>query len=338
MARHEHANIPIFIPHLGCPNDCVFCNQRTISGHTSFDPSGVRSEIENALSTLGDRTAEIAFFGGSFTGIDRGLMIYLLDTAEEYVKAGRAVGIRLSTRPDYISKEILEILSRYTVTAVELGVQSTSDTVLAASRRGHTAAISERACRAVVEAGFALVGQMMIGLPASDPESELKTARDIVEWGAGAARVYPTVVFRRTELCSMTEMGNYTPLDTQTAVSRTAAVLDVFDKRHIKVIRVGLCASENLASDEEVAGGANHPAIGELAMSELYLCRISGAIEKDGLQGKRLMLSVAVGSVSKAVGQKRCNIAALREKYGVNITKILEKNEILGYNVKLEEC
>ncbi len=338
MARHEHANIPIFIPHLGCPNDCVFCNQRSISGHGDFDPSSVRGEIETALDTLGEREAEIAFFGGSFTGIDRGLMITLLDTAQEYVDAGRVVGIRLSTRPDYIDGEIISILSRYTVAAIELGIQSTSDAVLAASRRGHTAEQSKRACRAVAEAGFNLVGQMMVGLPSADPESEIKTAQDIVEWGAVAARVYPTVVFRRTELCRMADVGDYSPLDTETAAERTASVLDIFDRNAVKVIRVGLCASENLASDDEVAGGANHPAIGELAMSELYLRRISEAVESGRLEGKRLILSVAVGATSKAVGQKRRNINALREKYGVNIVKILEKNDFLGYNVMLEEC
>ncbi len=338
MARHEHANIPIFIPHLGCPNDCVFCNQRTISGHNAFDPASVRRELETALGTLGDRRAEIAFFGGSFTGIDRELMIHLLDTAEEYVDAGRVTGIRLSTRPDYIDAEILDILSRYAIAAVELGIQSASDKVLSACRRGHTAADSERACRAVVAAGFDLVGQMMIGLPGSELEDELKTAESIVAWGATAARVYPTVVFRSTELCRMSEAGSYTPLDTESAVKRTAAVLDAFDKSNVRVIRVGLCASENLASETEVAAGANHPAIGELAMSELYLSRISDELEKQKLQGKRLRLSVAVGSVSKAVGQKRRNIDALREKYGVNIVKVLEKNTIFGYNVELEEC
>ncbi len=338
MSRHEHANIPIFIPHLGCPNDCVFCNQRTISGHMSFDPSSVRPEIETALATIGGREAEIAFFGGSFTGIDRELMISLLDTAEEYVRTGRVVGIRLSTRPDYINDEILEILSRYTISAVELGIQSTSDAVLSAARRGHTAEDAERACRAVIGAGFNLVGQMMIGLPGADEKSEIKTAEDIVKWGAAAARVYPTVVFRRTELCRMSDVGEYTPLNTETAVFRTASVLDIFDKHSVKVIRVGLCASENLASDAEVAGGANHPAVGELAMSELYRRRIAEAVEDRHLEGKRLTLSVAVGAVSKAVGQKRRNIEALREKYGVNIVKILEKNEIFGYNVKIEEC
>lgn len=331
----KHANIPIFIPHLGCPNDCVFCNQRTISGRSDFDPSKVKDEIEEALATIGDRDVEIAFFGGSFTGIDRALMVSLLDTAEGYVKAGKVSGIRLSTRPDYINAEILEILSRYTICAVELGIQSTSDRVLTASRRGHTAEQSKMACRAVVDAGFTLVGQMMIGLPGSDSESEVKTATDICDWGAKFARVYPTVVFYKTELCRMAQVGEYKPLSDGEAVERTANVLEVFDRRGVKVIRVGLCAGENLTSEKEVFGGANHPAIGELAMQELFYRRICGEYEKLKKPKKELTLLVPVGAVSKAVGQKRHNILRFSEKYSANIVKIVEKSDVFGYNVIL---
>lgn len=336
MPKHEHANIPIFIPHLGCPNDCVFCNQRTISGHTDFDVSGVKNEIENALSTIGDRRAEIAFFGGSFTGIERGLMIYLLDLAESYVESKRVTGIRLSTRPDYIDGEIIGILKRYTVSEVELGIQSTSDEVLLKSRRGHTREQSEKACAMLVSAGIPFVGQMMIGLPSSDSESEIRTAADICRWGASGARVYPTVVFRRTELCALAERGAYTPLTDEEAAKRTARVLDVFDRENVNVIRVGLCASENLASESEVYGGANHPAIGELAMNELYFDRISAALDTVKKTGNALVLYVARGAVSKAAGQKRRNIVRICEKYGINQVKILEKNELIGYNIELE--
>ena len=142
----RHINIPIFIPHLGCPNNCVFCNQRSISGHEEFNISSVREEIEAVLSTVGaDDVCEIAFFGGSFTGIDRGLMTELLDIAEEYVAAKKVESIRLSTRPDYISEEILDILSRYSVKTIELGLQSMCDEVLETSKRGHTKECAERA-------------------------------------------------------------------------------------------------------------------------------------------------------------------------------------------------
>ena len=141
----RHVNIPIFVPHLGCPNQCIFCNQRTISGCEAFRIEAVRSEIEEVLATAGDATCEIAFFGGSFTGIDRELMIALLDLAAEYVDRGQVEGIRMSTRPDYISKEILSVLLRYPIVCVELGVQSMSDEVLCRSKRGHTAADTRRA-------------------------------------------------------------------------------------------------------------------------------------------------------------------------------------------------
>ncbi|MBP3375391.1 MAG: radical SAM protein, partial [Clostridia bacterium] len=155
----KHVNIPIFIPHLGCPNNCVLCNQHTISGHGEFELARARREIDEALSTIGEGVpTEIAFFGGSFTGIDRELMIALLELAEEYVRAGRVSEIRLSTRPDYIDSEILSILSRYSVKTVELGLQSLDDGVLSASRRGHDRLCALEACRSVKEAGFSLIG------------------------------------------------------------------------------------------------------------------------------------------------------------------------------------
>ncbi|MBQ0101769.1 MAG: radical SAM protein, partial [Firmicutes bacterium] len=171
----RHVNIPVFIPHLGCPNLCVFCNQKSISGKRHADEDTIladaEKEIENALSTIEDGAeTEIAFFGGSFTGIDRELMISLLDTADRYCKSGRVSHIRMSTRPDYISDEILSILSRYPVKYIELGIQSMSDKVLEASKRGHSAEQSRNACRLVTKYGFSLVGQMMTGLPLSTEE------------------------------------------------------------------------------------------------------------------------------------------------------------------------
>ena len=337
----RHVNIPIFIPHLGCPNDCVFCNQRSISGHGDFNISTVRREIDEALSTIdeGDE-CEIAFFGGSFTGIDRGLMTSLLDIAEEYVNSNgkRVKSIRLSTRPDYISEEILDILSRYSVKTIELGLQSMDERVLDASRRGHNAEVAKRACRLIKERGFMLVGQMMIGLPLANEESEIMTAKTICELGADAARVYPTVVFYDTELCLMAKRGDYTPLALDDAVSRCASVLDVFDSCGVPCIRVGLCASDNLFDEEKVYGGANHAAIGEISMNELYFRRICNkidALESTDFVGKTLTVYVKNGCVSKAVGQNRKNKEKLCQKYGFRHVKVLEKNDILSYNIDI---
>jgi len=330
----RHINIPIFIPHLGCPNMCVFCNQRLISGQSKFDKESVHTQIEEALSTISaDVDTEIAFFGGSFTGIDRELMVYLLDTAEEYVRSGRVSGIRLSTRPDYINTEILDILKKYTVKTIELGIQSMDDCVLEASRRGHTSGMSQEACKLVLQYGFELIGQMMVGLPGADTDSECQTAREICAMGASGARVYPTVVFKGTELFDMTECGVYSPLDTDEAVMRTKNVLAVFAEHRLPVIRVGLCASENLASDDAVAG-ATHSAIGELAMGELYYDIICRELNGLNVNGGRTVIAVPRGEISKAVGQKRKNTLRLRDVYRTSVS-FREDDELDMYQIKI---
>jgi histone acetyltransferase (RNA polymerase elongator complex component) len=337
--KMRHINIPVFIPHLGCPNDCVFCNQRSISGHGDFNISSVRREIEDVLSTVGEEDeCEIAFFGGSFTGIERSLMISLLDIAEEYIKKsdGLIRSVRLSTRPDYISEEILDVLGRYSVRTIELGLQSMDDGVLSASKRGHDSLCAKAACRMIKQRGFELIGQMMIGLPHSDLQKEIATAKAICEMGADGARVYPTVVFHKSELADITLRGDYAPLEMEDAVMRCARVLDVFDKAGVPCIRVGLCASENLCDEEQVLGGASHAAIGEMAMNELYFERICQHVDSLCLpetNKKTLEVYVKKGNVSKAVGQKGKNKARLCQKYNFARVKVLEKNDIIGYNI-----
>ena len=189
----RHVNIPVFIPHLGCPNNCVFCDQRKISGCISFDESGVENEIKQALSTLSpEDDVEIAFFGGSFTGIDRDLMLRLLEISDKFVASGKVNRVRCSTRPDYIDNEVLKILHLHHVETIELGIQSVADAVLFASKRGHTSERTREACRAVKEFGFKLIGQMMIGLPGSTLADEIETAREICSLGADGARVHTT--------------------------------------------------------------------------------------------------------------------------------------------------
>ena len=305
----RHANIPIFVPHQGCPNDCVFCNQRTISGKSEFRLESVEKEIEEALTTLSSRVPQIAFFGGSFTGIERGLMISLLDIAEEYIKKsdGLISSVRLSTRPDYISEEILDVLEKYSVRTIELGLQSMDDGVLSASKRGHDSLCAMLACRMIKQRGFELIGQMMIGLPHSDLQKEIDTAKAICEMGADGARVYPTVVFHKTELANMTLRGDYAPLEMEDAVMRCARVLDVFDKAGVPCIRVGLCASENLSDASLAIAGATHSAIGEMAMSGVFYERICKELDKRKIKGGSLIIYVAKGATSKAIGQKKKN-------------------------------
>ncbi len=355
----RHINIPIFIPHMGCPNQCVFCNQRTISGACFFERSDAGATVERVLSTAAeDDDVEIAFFGGSFTGIERSLMTGLLDDAERYVALGRVRGIRMSTRPDYIDGEIIEILKKYTVTQVELGIQSMSDRVLGLCRRGHTAEDSRRAVAMLRDAGFEVAGQMMIGLPGSSAEDEVMTAREICSMGCSASRIYPTVVFKDTELCRMCREGEYEPLGLDEAVERSADALDVFERSGVRCLRVGLCESENLHSEETYVAGPNHSAVGELVMSRLFYKRIKkeidalfsvegrvlgersgdNSVERSGERSgekRDIEIQCPRGSVSKVVGNKKQNKCKILREYPVKRIKVVENPRLLGYNIKV---
>ncbi len=347
--KKRHVNIPIFIPHEGCPNNCVFCNQHTITQtENGGSKRDIVPEIEACLATLdkSECECEIAFFGGSFTGIPREDMIRLLETAHNYIKAGSITSIRLSTRPDYIDEEILDILKKYGVRHIELGIQSMDDNVLKLSGRGHTSEITEKACRLITGNGFSLTGQMMTGLPGATSESEVMTARKICEMGAESARIYPTVVFRGTELCNMSIRGEYTPLTNEESAERSAKVYKVFAENGVKLLRIGLQSGEGL-SDDNVYAGASHSAIGEMTVSKYYLglmLDFCGELlkDKEKYKNKRTVLTVfcAEGETSKVSGQKRVNKQKLIEhfgKHGIDIAevKIKETGEISKNKVKI---
>ncbi len=333
----RHINIPVFIVHMGCPNQCVFCDQRLISGESCFSEENVRDRIETFLAAAPtDADIEIAFFGGSFTGIERGLMIRLLDLAQSYVDRGAVRGIRMSTRPDYIDSEILAILRRYTVSAVELGIQSFSDAVLSACRRGHTAADNERACLLLREAGIQFAAQMMIGLPGASPEDEMECARRACALGAAAYRIYPTVVFRSTELAQMTECGLYRPLTNEEAATRMSYVMEYMDSRGCVCLRAGLCESDNLHDSASALAGVTHPAIGDMARGEIFLRRMDSALAAEDVRDRSVLFYVPRGCASRAAGMNRRNIRALCAKYGIKSVKIIEKSTLIGYNIIME--
>lgn len=324
---------------------CVFCNQRSISGHSSFCREKVADDIERALATLdADADVEIAYFGGSFTGIDRELMIYLLELAGHYVYEplqgkAKVSGIRMSTRPDYINGEIMDILSHYPVKTIELGLQSMDDEVLRLSERGHTVADAENACRLINDAGYDLVGQMMIGLPGSSLEKEVETAKKICDMGAMSARIYPTVTFFDTKLADMAERGEYEMLSNRDAVMRSKEVVKIFDSRGVECIRIGLCASDNLGDMRCVKGGANHPALGELVIGELYydkMCELADR-EVTDIGGSVMSFYVPRGELSKAIGHHGKNKSRLLEKYAPK-RLIIKEADIPNLTLKLSRC
>ncbi len=319
-----HRNLPFFVPHAGCPNCCVFCSQVKITGQRAEkDINTELFELTEMLESaeVGGSESQIGFFGGSFTAIERPRMVALLEKANEYIKRGVAKSIRVSTRPDKINSEVLALLKEYNVTNIELGIQSTSDFVLKQCERGHTAAQSLTGARMVVESGFELCGQMMVGLPGADLESELKTARDIVKMGATEARIYPTVVFAGTKLFDMAKNGDYIPLTLEDAVDRTAKCFKVFLDAGVKLLRIGLHSSESLLS---APMGANHPAIGELVKSRVYTDLI---IEQAGdCKGKVLCVEIKKEDISKLSGHNNSAINRLKEHTGALAVEVIPSN------------
>lgn len=308
----RHANIALFIPHAGCPHTCSFCNQKTISGHSCQPlPDDVKQTVEKALSYLGDRAknAELAFFGGSFTAIERGYMISLLEAAYPYIKNGDIGGIRCSTRPDCIDAEVLDVLKQYGATSIELGAQSMSDRVLQMNERGHTAEDVRCAARLIRGSGFELGLQMMTGLYGDDDDGAIYTARELAALSPDTVRIYPTVVLGGTKLAKLYNEGKYQPQPLDGAVGICAALLRFFYEKGIDVIKLGLHAEEGVGRD--FIAGAYHPALRELAESCIYLDEAVRQINEKGYKGK---ITVLCGEkeISKVTGQHRCNIEHLR--------------------------
>ena len=330
----KHVNVPIFIPHLGCPHTCVFCNQRKISGREKADFSTVEREITEALETVrADQTVQLAYFGGSFTGIDREDMTYLLGVAKKFIDAGKISSVRLSTRPDYIDDEILDILKAHGVKTVELGLQSMSDEVLKATERGHNAACAERACRLVRAHGFELIGQMMTGLPRASFDDDVYTAKKIAELCDGA-RIYPTVVFKGTKLCEMAVSGEYLMPSEEELIRRTVGALREFVRAGVPVIRVGLQSSDGVLDEVNVYSKTYHPAIGEICYSRLFRELIE---EKMPADAENVEVFVSRGSVSKAIGQHGSNREYLKEKFGLHSFKVKGDDSLGEFDVKIKQ-
>ena len=319
----RHANVPVFVPHMGCPHRCSFCNQHVISG--SVRPPGpeqVKTLCEQARKSLGKRmySAQLAFFGGSFTAIDRGYRLALLEAARPFVGEAGFAGIRVSTRPDCIDEGDLAELGSCGVTAVELGVQSMCDKVLAANNRGHTAADTRRAAALIKGAGMELGLQMMTGLHGDDDEIALETAQQIIGLSPGTVRVYPTVVLEGTGLARLWRDGTYMPQTLEQAVELGARLLELFDNAGIPVIRLGLHDQDGLL--EEVLAGPHHPALRELCEGRLMLDRALAALRQSGIASGSAVLRAHPRCISRMVGQRRCNIRRLESaEYRVHVVR-----------------
>ncbi|PKM71957.1 MAG: radical SAM protein [Firmicutes bacterium HGW-Firmicutes-16] len=314
--------IPVFVPHLGCPNNCVFCNQNRISGEkVSATPETVGKTILEGIAKIPENSnIELAFYGGSFTAIPVEEQNELLDAALPFLHDGRIESLRLSTRPDAIDEEILDRLKTYGVRTIELGAQSMCDEVLYLSGRGHTAMRTEKSACLIKEHGFELILQMMTGLPGDTRERTIETARKIIALKPNGVRIYPTVIVENTPLCDMWREGAYKEHTVEEAVDWCAAVLPLFEEAEITVIRLGLNPTEEL-SGGAAFGGAYHPALGELVKSRLLLNK-ARALLSENAHDVNVVLHVNASDVSAMTGQKRSNIRTLCDEFKLKALKV----------------
>ncbi len=307
--------VPVFVPHLGCPHDCVFCNQRRISGvQEPADAAAVREAVAYACSVTPPGTRrQLAFYGGSFTAISVKEQTELLEAARRAIQDGSISSIRLSTRPDAIDGAVLRRLAEYGVETIELGAQSLNDEVLLLSGRGHTAEDVENASSMIKNAGFRLVLQMMTGLPGDTPERAAETAERIIALQPDGVRIYPTVIVKDTALYDLWRAGRYREHTVEDAVSLCAELLPMFEQADIPVIRLGLNPTEELSSGA-AAGGAYHPALGEMVRSRIMRNRAENLLL--GVpEGAKVQIGVSPGRLSQMIGQHRCNLEYLKSVF-----------------------
>ncbi|HWR60168.1 MAG TPA: radical SAM protein, partial [Clostridia bacterium] len=301
----QHYIIPIFVPHKGCPHDCIFCNQKKITGQLGeVTAEEVREKIEEYLRTIPEEGShiEVAFYGGSFTAIPLDYQRSLLEAAFGYYEKGRLESIRVSTRPDCIDREIGENLRRYGVRTVELGVQSMDDKVLELCNRGHTSQDVVEAVRLLKEYGFAVGVQMMIGLPGDSEEKALRTARELVRLKPDIARIYPALVIRNTYMEELYLKGEFNPLTVEEAAEISKKLLIIFEGSEINVIRIGLQPTENIMTGRDVAAGPFHPSMRQLVEALVYRDIMELLIGSLGGNGKEISIRVNPGNLSEVIG------------------------------------
>jgi histone acetyltransferase (RNA polymerase elongator complex component) len=323
--------IPFFISHAGCPHQCVFCNQKTISGRSSpVDVSAISRTIDQYRRTnTGSEPIHIAFYGGTFTALPISLQKEYLGAAKQHIDSGQIQSIRLSTRPDCISHDILSLLQEYHVQTIELGVQSMDDSVLARSGRGHMAAHTINAVNLLKEFKFTIGLQLMLGLPSDFPETFINSVESIIRLKPDFVRLYPLLVLIGTPLEELYKKGRYAPLSLNEAVMLCGKALMRFEQAGIDVTRIGLQSTEDLEKPDTILAGPYHPAFGQLVESSLLLEKMRAALRTRKEKGGEAVFAVNPEDISTAVGQRRSNIIKLEKEFGLRSIRLIQQNHTI---------
>ncbi len=311
--------IPIFLPHAGCPHQCIFCNQETITGkkENALSARQLKSQVEAFLKNNSKRRrpVQIAFFGGNFLGQKTETLKMLLKVATKFVVQGEADSIRFSTRPDTIDRQRLELIQRYPVSTVELGVQSMDSGVLKTARRGHTDLDTERAVDLLQECHYDIGVQLMIGLPGDNAEIMMKSGQRIVNLEPHFVRIYPTLVIQGSPLATWYQEGKYRPMSLETAVSRVKDLYLLFHRAEVPVVRMGLQHEEGFDDPATILAGPYHPAFGHLVYSKIFFDCVRMVVASDNMQGKTIDIRVHPRNVSRMQGLRNENIRELNNLF-----------------------
>ena len=323
--------IPFFITHSGCPHQCVFCNQRNITGQDRpIDASIIPRKIHEYLRTYNtDRPVHAAFYGGSFTALPNELQKSYLEAVQPFIQSGKILGIRLSTRPDCITREIVLLLKEYHVDTIELGVQSMDEGVLLLSGRGHTSTDAINAVKFLREFSITIGLQLMLGLPGDSSDTFMNTIKKVIELKPDFVRLYPLLVIKGTLLEKMYTLGMYAPLSLDEAVSLCREALVRFEKAGIDVIRIGLQSTEELEKPGTVLAGPYHPAFGQLVESAVLLDKMRSALQWRKEENASAVFRVNPADVSAAIGQQRGNIETLKNEFGLQKIRIVGDQDVL---------
>ncbi len=340
--RNKPFIIPIFIPHAGCPHQCAFCNQSTITNIKRKIPSPEKLYllIDTFLKYKGKQRnqVQIAFFGGNFLGLKTTDIKSLLHEAGKFVTAGSVDSLRFSTRPDTINNETLDILKSFPVSTIELGVQSMDDHVLSMSKRGHTSADTKKAVRLLKERNYEIGLQMMVGLPGDDETKAQLTGHRIADMSPDFVRIYPTVVLSGSLLAKWYQNGKYTPIPLEQCISLVKNLYLLFRENNIKVIRMGLQASEDLEKGSEILAGPYHSAFGHLVFSRIFLDMATAILNSKKYAQDEIIIKVHPRSISKMRGLKNKNIETLKRKYNIKSIKIIPDISLTEDSLIVNSC
>ncbi|WP_448374781.1 radical SAM protein [Fervidobacterium sp.] len=290
--REKPKIYPVFLPNLGCKTRCVYCNQYIMTGENIPEIATLAQQLD-----VVNDVDEIAFYGGTFTGLKPELMKTLLSLRPDIPK-------RISTRPDAIDEEVVRILKDTNVRTVELGVESLDEEVLWHSNRRYRFENVINALRLLQD--FNIIVHLMVGLPYDDAKKDIESVKTLINEGVRLFRIHPVIVFKGTELCRLYKEGLYVPLGLNEALSICAEMTMFVEANEGKVIRLGYHVPQSQIG--YIVAGPYHPSFGDMVRS-LIIKKIV-----QGFSVKRIEYSKRFEPWIKAYDNNKLPVALLETK------------------------